>query len=373
MTAQPVSSLPAAAPVSVPVAAPGSPRRVRAILALILLAALATGGRMWWRGHYFEETDNAYVEGHVSVVSPRIAGVVTRVLVADNQPVQAGDVLVELDPADTSVRVDQIKAQFGELDAEIRRIDAQVEQGRAELQSMNALVNRALVQATRTRQEAGRQIALYGEELKAVSRTELDAAVAARDSADADLSSQQAQLKAAEARILASRSARAAVMARKEVLAAQLKDAGLQLGYTTIRAPVSGRIGRKGVEVGAHVQAGQQLLAIVLDGVWVVANFKEVQLQDLYAGQKATIRIDAFPGRDLPGRIDSFSPASGAQFSLLPPDNATGNFTKIVQRVPVKITFDPDALGSLAGRIAPGLSALVEIDLRQGRPAASAP
>jgi len=355
------------------VAAQGSRRRIAVILAVVLLSAFATLGRMWWRSHYFEETDNAYVEGQITIVSPRIAGVAMNVLVVDNQPVKAGDRLVELDPADSSVRVDQIKAQFRELDAEIKKIDAQIEEGRAEVQSLNALVDRAKVQVGKSRQEASRQIALYGKEVKAVSKVELEAAVAARDSAEADLSSQQAQVKVAQAKIRASQSARAAALAQKDVFAAQLRDAELQLGYTTIRAPVSGRIGKKSVEIGSHVQAGQQLLAIVRDGVWVVANFKEIQLQGLYAGQKARIWIDAFPGRDLYGRIDSLSPASGAQFSLLPPDNATGNFTKIVQRLPVKITFDPGALGPLANRIAPGMSALVEIDLRQRKPTASAP
>jgi membrane fusion protein (multidrug efflux system) len=364
MTTEPLSPPPAAAP--------GSRRRIAVILAVILLAALVTVGRMWWRSHYFEETDNAYVEGQISIVSPRIAGVVTNVLVADNQLVQAGDRLVELDPADYSVRVDQIKAQFRALDAEVRKIDAQIQEGRAEVQSRHALVDRARVQVGRTAKEAGRQTALYGKEVKAASKAEVDAAVAARDSAEADLSSQEAQVKVAQAKTLASQSARDAAVAQKDVLAAQLRDAELQFGYATIKAPVSGRIGRKSVEIGARVQAGQQLLAIVRDGVWVVANFKEIQLQGLYAGQKARVQIDAFPGQDLAGRIDSLSPASGAQFSLLPPDNATGNFTKIVQRVPVKIAFDPGALGPLANRIAPGMSALVEIDLRQGKPTASA-
>lgn len=358
-------------PAPAPSAAPGPGRRARVILVLVLLALVAVAGRVWWRSHYFEETDNAYVEGHIAIVSPRIAGVVTKVLFVDNQPVRAGDPLVELDPADFSVRVDRINAQLRELDAELLRIDAQVQQGRAEAQSVVAFVNRAKVHAGKTRLEASRQVALFGKEAKAVSRTELDAAVAARDSADADVASQEAQVKVAKAKIVASRSARVAALARKDALAAELKDAELQRSYTVVKAPVSGRIGKKGVEVGAHVQAGQQLLAIVQDGVWVVANFKEVQLRDLHAGQKASVRIDAFSGQDLAARIDSFSPASGAQFALLPSDNATGNFTKIVQRVPVKITFEAGALGPLETKIVPGMSALVEIDLRQGKPAAA--
>ena len=350
---------------------PGPGRRKRVILVLVLLALLATGGRMWWRSHYFEETDNAYVEGHIAIISPRIAGVVTKVFVADNQPIKEGDRLVELDPTDYSVRVDRVIAQLREVDAEQQKIDAQVEQARAEAQSVAAAVNRAKVQAEKTRQEASRQVALFGREAKAVSKTELDAAVAANASADADVASQEAQVKVAQAKIVASQSARVAALARKDTLAAELRDAELQRAYTVIKAPVSGRIGKKGIEVGAHVRAGQQLMAIVQDGVWVVANFKEVQLRDLHAGQKASVRIDAFSGEDLAAHIDSFSPASGTQFSLLPSDNATGNFTKIVQRVPVKITFDSGALGPLATRIVPGMSALVEVDLRQGKPAAA--
>jgi len=150
-----------------------------------------------------------------------------------------------------------------------------------------------------------------------------------------------------------------------KVLQAQLQDAQQQLGYNRLVAPVSGRVGKKSVEVGARVQPGQQLAAIVQDDVWVTANFKETQLPGLVPGQQVKISVDALPDKELVGRVDSFSPASGNQFALLPADNATGNFTKIVQRVPVKVTFSPDDLRKYAGRLVPGMSTEVEIDLRQ--------
>jgi len=155
-----------------------------------------------------------------------------------------------------------------------------------------------------------------------------------------------------------------------KVLQAQLKDAEQQLGYNRIVAPVTGRVGRKSIEVGTRIQPGQQLAAIVQDDVWVTANFKETQLAGIVPGQAVKVEIDALPDHELIGRVDSFSPASGNQFALLPADNATGNFTKIVQRVPVKITFRPEDLRKYAGRLAPGMSTVVEIDLRQKAPQA---
>ena len=350
---------------------PAAQRRKRVVLVLFLLVLLGIGGRFWWRSHNFEETDNAYVEGDITIVSPRVAGVVTKIFVNDNQHVKAGDRLLELDPTDYAVRVDGIRARMREVDAELASVDAQIEQGQADVLSVSAAVGRARAQVEKTRREAERQGALFGRDEKAISRSEVDSAVAARDGAQADLAAQEAQVKVAQAKIAASRSARLAARARGEALAAQLKDADLQRGYTEISAPVGGRVGKRNVEVGAHVQAGQKLIGIVQDGVWVVANFKEVQLRGLHPGQKASVRVDAFPDREVTARIDSIAPASGAQFTLLPPDNATGNFTKIVQRVPVKITFETGSLGDLAGRIVPGMSVLVEIDLRQGKPGGS--
>ena len=349
-------------------------RRTRLVVAaVLLLAAALAGGRMAWRAYHIEATDNAYLQGHVSIVSPRVAGIVTKVLVDDNQQVKAGDVLIQLDPEDSAVRVDQVHAQLLGLDAELRQIDAQIEQGRAEARSLEALVDRAKAQFTRADLEARRQLALYGRDIQAVSKTELDGAVAARDSAEAERASQQNLAVAALAKVRAAESARGATLARKQLLAAQMREVRLQHGYATIKAPVAGRVGRKSVEVGAHVQAGQQLLAIVQPGVWLVANFKETQLRGLRIGQRASVRIDALPGVDLPGRIDSFSPASGAEFSLLPPDNATGNFTRIVQRVPVKVVIEPRALAAVADRVTPGMSGRVDVDLRQPDPTVPAP
>lgn len=353
-----------------PASGGGSNRKGRLILALILLGTVAVAGRMWWRNHNFEETDNAYLAAHISMISPRIPGVVHKVLVTDNQLVRTGDALVELDAADQEVRIAQVKAQMAQMDEQIQQIAGQLKQSRAEALAAQALVARSEAQFRRNDAEARRLAALYEMQMKSVSKSELEAAAAMRDSSSAELLAQKYQAEAASAKSISIEAARAAAQAQNKVFAAQLREAEMQLKYTHIVAPVSGRIGKRGVEVGARVQAGQQLLAIVQDDVWTTANFKETQLHRLYVGQQAKVRIDAFPGQEFTGRVDSFAPASGAQFALLPSDNATGNFTKIVQRIPVKIVMDAKAVESMAGRMAPGMSAVVEIDLRQGNAAA---
>ena len=353
--------------------ATGKPRRVKIILLLVLLCGAAFAGRMWWHGHHFEETDNAYLAGHVSTISSRVPGVVTDVLVSENQIVQKGDVLAKLDHADQRVRVAQIKAQRAQVDAQAKQGEAQIRQAKAEALAAGAQLLRAQSQLKRASADADRFSSLYNSQMKAISKSELDAAIATRDSAAADVKALAENVQAAQSRIAVSEHAHSALLAQQNVLATQLDDASLQLSYHTIVAPVSGRIGRKSLEVGIRVQSGQQLLSIVQDGGWVTANFKETQIAPLFRGQKVTIRIDAFPDRDFIGHVESFSPASGAQFSLMPPDNATGNFTKIVQRVPVKIVFDPNDLTALEGRVTPGMSAFVEIDLRQSRPSDRAP
>lgn len=348
---------------------PTASNKTRWVLSAIVIAVAVMGGRMWWRSHYFETTDNAFLEGNVSLVSPRVAGTVAKVLVKDNQRVQAGDLLIELDQADHHIKVDQIVAQMAAVDAQIQQVDAQITQAQAEAASANSQVARTVAQSTRAQADAQRYTSLYAEDMKAVARQEVDAAIATRDSTASDWRAQKEQALAAQAKMASVMSSKVTWQAQKKVLQTQLQDAQLQLGYNKVYAPVSGRIGKKNIEVGSRIQPGQQVLAIVQDGVWVTANFKETQLAELIPGQEVSVRIDAIAGQHFVGHVDSFSPASGAHFSLLPPDNATGNFTKIVQRIPIKVTLDPAVLKMYSERLAPGMSALVEIDLRQGKPA----
>jgi membrane fusion protein (multidrug efflux system) len=343
----------------------GPPKRVLIVVGLIALAALGAGGRMWYRSSNFVETENAYIAGHVHPVSSRIPGVVTKVLFDDNQIVKAGQVLAELDPSDQGVKVEQIQAQIASVQQQIVQADASVEQARAQASAAGAQVAQAQANLVRARQDAERYGQLYNTNMKAVSKAEVDAATAARAGATADVTARQDNAHAAKAQIAAAASARDVLKAQVKVLQAQLKDAQQQLGYNQIVAPVAGRIGKRGVEIGARIQPGQQLAAIVQDDVWVTANFKETQLAALKPGQEVKVSVDALDDKELVGRVDSFSPASGNQFALLPADNATGNFTKIVQRVPVKITFKPEDLKKYSGRLVPGMSTVVEIDLRQ--------
>ncbi len=343
----------------------GPPKRVLIVVGIIAAAALAAGGRMWYRSANFVDTENAYVTGHVHPVSSRIPGVVTKVMFDDNQVVQAGSVLAELDPADQGVKVEQIQAQIASVQQQIVQADAAVEQAKAQASAAKAQVAQSQANLVRANQDAERFGQLYNTQMKAVSKAELDAATAARAGANADVTARRDNASAAQAQIAAAQSARGVLEAQVKVLQAQLKDAKQQLGYNQIVAPVTGRVGKKNIEVGARIQPGQQLAAIVQDDVWVTANFKETQLPGLQVGQAVKVEVDALPDHELIGRVDSFSPASGNQFALLPADNATGNFTKIVQRVPVKITFKPEDLKKYAGRLAPGMSTVVEIDLRQ--------
>ncbi|MBA5608200.1 HlyD family secretion protein [Duganella sp. FT3S] len=352
-------------------AAPQPNRRVLVVAGLVALAALAGGGRMWYRSHYFVETENAYVTGHVHPVSSRIAGVVTRVMIEDNQLVHEGDVIAELDPFDQRTKVEQIEAQIATTEQQVGQSDAQIAQVQAQASAAAAQVAQSEAQLVRARQDAERFGQLYNSQMKAVSKAELDAANAGRASAVADLAARRDSAAAAKANIGAATAARDVLKAQIKVLRVQLKDAQQQLAYNQIVAPVTGRIGKRAVEVGQRVQPGQQLTAIVQDNVWVTANFKETQLADLRTGQPVKVTIDAIPGKTLVGQVESFSPASGAQFALLPADNATGNFTKIVQRVPVKIVFKPEDVKALGGRLVPGMSALAEVEVNRGEPAAA--
>ena len=331
----------------------GRRRVVVSLLALVAVAAASAGAYRYVVASRYEATNDAFVEGHVTNVASRVAGHVLEVAAEDNAHVRAGDVLVRLDPADFEARVAQARA---DLDVARNRMSA----ARAAVATAEAEGRAVEAELDRARREAARIAALF--ERGAASRQALDAASALRDAA------------AARRIALASKAdaERAALGSDAPVRQAQamLAAAELALSYTTLRAPVDGVVGRKNVEPGGFVSAGQPLLAIAADGgTWVVANFKETQIGTMQPGAKADVRIDAYPGAVWKGHVDSLAPATGATFALLPPDNATGNFTKVVQRVPVKIVLDEVVREAGSGAPAPGalpvgLSAEVQVDAR---------
>jgi membrane fusion protein (multidrug efflux system) len=323
---------------------------LRIIGGLLVLGTLAVLLFFWL--DRTETTTDAYVTGRIHPVAPRVTGTVVALHVDDNQHVRAGEVLLELDTRDFDVRVEQARAEIDRAKAQVASATAQIAEAAATIVAADANVRK-------TGLDLRRAAELVGETPRGISQQEYDAARAASDSARANLTSAKARQVAAHA---AAESAKAQVATGE----AALHDAELAYGYTRILAPVSGYVGRRTVEVGARVNAGQTLLSIVSDQVWVVANYKETQLHGIRPGTRARMTVDALPGVSFVGRVDSLSPASGSQFALLPPDNATGNFTKVVQRVPVKILFGDEDLRTYRPRLAPGMSTIVKIRAESG-------
>jgi membrane fusion protein (multidrug efflux system) len=344
-------------PASAPEKKKGGARRVvvLSVLAILLVVGSIWGFRMVvFYGHH-AVTDDAQLDGDINPILPRVSGYVTDVLVRDNQELKAGDVLVKIDPSDLQAKVDQEQAAVLNAQAAVAVAQAAVASARATASGSQAKVasNQADVVAARTRAEqASSDLARYKTlvDKEEISRQQYDAARAAAESAHANADAARATTDSAKATVTSSGAQIEA--ATRQVAAAQasvaqhqatLEAAKLQLSYVVLKAPVGGIVSKKNVEVGQFVQAGQPLLAIVQGtDTWVSANFKETQLAKMRPGQTADIEVDAYPGKVFHGRVESLAAATGARFSLLPPDNATGNFTKVVQRIPVKIVFtDP--------------------------------
>jgi len=394
----------------------------RARLLIAVVVVLLIGAGVWYRlTRGRESTDDAQIDSHVTQVSARVAGTIVRVAVEDNQTVDAGAMLVGLDPRDYQVAVDRARAELADAEAAAQAAQtnvpitsttassniltarggvAQAQSGivaaehevaaaRARLTAAQAKLREAEANATKATRDVERLRGLLAKD--EVSQQQFDAAVAAGDAQRAAADSSRSQVAEAEAGVPAAESklmqARAAEQqahaelqsaqtAPQQVLAtkarasaaeahvqqarANLAQAELNLQYATVKAPIRGVVSRKGINAGQVVQAGQPLLAIVdVDHVWVTANFKETQLRNMRAGQNATVDVDAYGGREYKGRVDSIAGATGARFSLLPPENATGNFVKVVQRVPVKIALDPGQ--DKEHLLRPGMSANVTV------------
>lgn len=313
-----------------------------------------------------ESTDDAFIAGHVVSIAPRIAGQVAAVHVRDNQLVRSNDLLIEMDPADYAITVAQKQSSAASQDANFRTVIAAIELMRAKVATAAASARKAKADADAAESTAKKSQADFERaqglvNARTISSQEFDAALAANTKAQADFKSAQENADEESSKVNEAEKQLEAVFAEKEMAFSQLNEsqtnvaaAKLTLSYTKIVAPTDGRITRKSVEAGDYLPVGQQIMSIVPSEVWVIANFKESQLDKMRPGQPATVEIDALGGRDFAAHVDSIQAGSGASFSLLPPENATGNFVKVVQRVPVKIVFDePLPEGFVVG---PGLS-----------------
>jgi membrane fusion protein, multidrug efflux system len=420
--------------------------------AVILLLGLFFGIRYWLYARSHETTDDAFIDGHIIQVSPKVSGYVMKVYVTDNQPVGTGDLIAELDARDFQAKLDQAKAALSAgmaqqkqartqvtltratTRANVRQAAAGIQQARssvtgaragaasersrttqasagintaeANMQQARAQLSAAEAEAARANADVQRYQALF--EKDEVSRQRLDQAIAAARTANAQVDAARDRVAAAQAQVNESRAATSAQAstaeraqaqvgaaraqvneafgrlaqantapqqvavseaqaasagANIEELQAAVAQAELELSYTKIYAPDTGRVTRKAVEVGALVQVGQPLLAIVPGDVWVTANFKESQIGSIRPGESVDITVDAYPDKVFKAHVDSIQAGTGARFSLIPPENATGSYVKVVQRVPVKITFEPNQIDS-QHMLAPGMSAVPEVKVK---------
>ena len=356
------------------------PRRnpLRSLILLIILAAgVAWGFQMVRHILTHQETEDAYVTGTIHTISSRLPGVVTEILVAENTDVKAGQPLVKLDTRDldmvterTQVAVQQAKAQVLQAEAKLGEVEAQNELAKSGVTLAKANLARDQAHMDKANRDLDRAESLKKAGQGAISVAAWDDAKSAVEASEATLKATEASLEAAKTYIQTAQAREKIAKTEIEVAKSQLKaaesglkDAELQRSYAVITAPVAGRVSRKAVEAGNRVQPGQALFALVEPEVWVQANFKETQLSGLKVGSVVDIDVDAVPGRHFKGHIDSFSAASGAQFALLPPDNATGNFTKVVQRVPVKIVFEPGSIADVKSLNRPGISVVVSVPI----------
>jgi membrane fusion protein, multidrug efflux system len=354
---------------------PGRKHLIAAAVVVVTVTAAVAGVRWWTVGRFIESTDDAYVRADVVTMSSHVPGYVSEVAVQDDQPVRAGDVLIRIDDRDYQAKVDHAEATVSaalaaihEQEAGAASLDAQVAQQSSLIAQAQADVAAARADAVRRDADAGRYRELYAQQASSGQRLEL---------ARADQQKAAAVLAKASAAVQSQRDQQDVLRRRREQSLAGIERANAQLSearsalalaqldlqHTVIRATRDGVIGQRTVRPGQYVETGMPLLAVVpLNDVYVVANFKETQLGDMHTGQPVQIDIDTYSGHTLRGKVTSIAPGSGAEFALLPPDNATGNFTKVVQRIPVRIRFD--ASREDARRLRAGMSVVVRVDTR---------
>lgn len=337
-------------------------KRTLIVAALLAGAAFAVdfGHDYWTTGRFIESTDDAYVKADYTTIAPKISGYIAEVLVNDNDHVKAGQVLARVDDRDYRAALTQAQADVKASEAAINNLDAQIELQQSVIEQAKATIVASQASLAFAVSDAARSQNLILNGAGTTQRAEQSQS--ARDQAAAAVQRDQAALVAEQKKVAVLRTQHDQAVAQRDRSAAAAHQAELNLSYTQIVAPVDGTVGARTLRVGQFVTAGTQLMAVVpLHAVYVVANFKETQLTYVRPGQPVEIRVDSFPDAAIKGHVDSLSPASGLEFSLLPPDNATGNFTKVVQRIPVKITIDDE---KLAGMLRSGMSVEPDIDTK---------
>lgn len=338
------------------------PKLKKVIGALLGVSAVVTSvaGWQWLQSSAETYTDNAYIRGDVTSVAPRVSGYVTSVEVEDNQPVQSGDILFRIDDRDYRAKLAQAEANVVAARARLVNVDAETQLQHSLIRQAEAQQRSTVAELDLATRVSDRRRQLIRS--STVSQAQVDESDAARSRAESGLSAASATVEAQNQRIAVFGAQREAAVAAVAQAEAARDLAQIDLDSTVVRAPVGGVVGNRQVRVGRLVAPGAALLDIVpIDDLWVVANFKETQIKHLTAGQRVRIIVDSYPDESFEGEVDSFAPGSGSAFSLLPADNATGNFVRVVQRVPVKIRFvDKGSLSRASVHLVPGLSARVE-------------
>src|ERR1700730_14884056 len=337
------------------------------IAVLLIAAAAAYGGYYWVVGRFLESTDDAYVQADSTIIAPKVSGYLSAVLVEDNQAIKAHQPLAKSYARDYVASLDQAKADVATAQADIENVTAMLQQQQAVIAQARATVAVDQANLTYADQENARYGGLASQGSASVEMAQQ--ALSRRDTARATLTRDTAAVTAAERQVAILQAQLAKTKAALQHYQAVQEQAQLNLSYTNITAPIDGVVGNRSLRVGEYVQVGNQLMAVVpLAAVYVVANFEETQIAGIRKGAPVSIVVDTYSGATVKGHVDSIAPASGEEFALLPPDNATGNFTKIVQRIPVKIAIDPN--DPLRGNLRPGMSVTATVDTKVPAPSA---
>jgi membrane fusion protein (multidrug efflux system) len=338
------------------------------IILIVVSAVLIVGGTLFWlHKRQYATTDDAFVDAHIVRIAAEVQGKLTQVADIDNRHVQAGTLLATIEPHASAASLDQAKAQAVQADAGIQQAEAQVVSAQAQQRQAEAQAHDPEAQAAKAAADLRRYLALEKLDSAAVSGSQIDQAHEAAKSSAAQATAARRAVDNAAAQVAVAQKQVKASQAQKEAAEAQIRSAQVTVGHLDLRAPVSGQVVNRNVNLGSYVSPGTQLMAIVPDQIWVTANFKETQLTHMAIGQRVTISVDAFPDVEFDGHVDSIQRGAGQAFALLPPQNATGNYVKVVQRVPVRILFDRprrDSPDPHAYPIGPGMSVVPTVKVR---------